>query len=209
MSDTKLLPPSGVRSLRDLPDRLQKKISLQGGDERLVCWIWTGAFKRSRQRAVSYYVPDDYGGLRNSAGCVRNDRGMPVTRIRGLSNPVPAYRAVFAEAVERDIRELADLQRCSNDRCVSPHHTFEKNRVTRPRRARERAETPAEPINARPGPNLAIVAGTAPLTPVEALAALIRADVDPNLDPSSAAEEAGIETASVTDEVWATYISTA
>lgn len=218
MKNTNPAPRTGILPLSDLSPRLRSKISCDTPkNDRDCCWIWTGAFRKSAERYAEYHTPDDYDGHRNFAGCVRRLRGMPIIRPQGSAHAIAAYRVVLAEATGRAVCELGQLTRCTDsDRCVSPYHTHETARpVRRPRRP-----STLKPEIARPGPILAIVGGTdvdtpthslipEPAAPIDALAALVAADVDPNLDAASAAEEAGIPAEAVTDDVWAKYVSLA
>lgn len=206
-------PSSNPKPLKRLSRAIQKKVVLEieNADETNCCWIWTGAFKQPKQQALRLYSNhasrEAHGGGNRGrpseglAGYYTRERGLPMMHLSGTKSVISAARIIYAEVYDLPIDEVPHMRRCVNDRCVSPYHlnpTGKRMRYTR---------FAAEEVRA-PAPGSAPGAPAPPIMSVDSiLMTLIRKDVYTGHDgPAAGAEEAGLDPALVTPEIWKQYI---
>lgn len=179
-----------MKSLDDLPPKLRKKIDASDPNG---CWLWTGSFSPPAQRFRGYYVPPDFNGFRTSQGRMALMRGTPNVRSAEKGYAVPAYRVVYAECHEIPLDDAPQLGRCTNDRCVAPHHMEDKGPVRHKTMVRERRPPPAP--------------GELRAPTVNQMLGLLKARRPYALVPKEAAEaEMEWPTGSIPDDVWLKYV---
>lgn len=205
------LPLPDPKPLKRLTRAIQKKVRLEieNADEQQCCWLWTGAFKQPK-RALRLYSDRDTreghgGGNRGrpsegAAGFYAQERGLPMMRLSGTNSVIGAARIIYSEVYDLPIDEVPHLRRCVNDRCVSPYHVSPVGKYVRYTR-RKAAPEPEPPTGSAP-------ASAPPVMSVDSiLMTLIRKDVYTGHDgPAAGAEEAGLDPALVTPEIWKQYI---
>lgn len=198
-------PHQAPGSLAGLPTRLRNKITCDDPDERLGCWTWTGSFTKPKQRSREYRVTDDSTKFRHRTGYVTNDRGTPMVHAPELGYPTAAQRVVWARFHGIPLADVPRLQRCPDDRCVSPHHAQPLGPVVKPRQfsaalsvMEEAVAEPHTPAHPRPqipdDPNVQ--------SPRETLWA-----TEPfgGVSLETAEQECGLPRGSITPELWAEY----
>jgi hypothetical protein len=195
------------KTLSDLPHRLQNKIRVDGEDERLACWIWTGSFTKPRHRHRGYRVPAGYTGARANSGTMVSDRGTPMVHASELGYPTSAARVVYARFHDIPLAVVPRLGRCPDDRCVSPHHVQDLGPVIKgtPHAAAMReleAMLPQEhtPPHPRPVP-------TDDPNVEQPLDTLKRVRPFSGISIESAEDECELPRGSITPTTWAEYVA--
>lgn len=186
----KLMRPP-TKSLTELSKRLRKKIVLEPetAGEKHACWLWTGSFVAPRQRFKHYPVPDDREKFTENVGSIVNDRGTPNAWSKEMGYAVPANRVIYAECHGIPIRDVPRLERCRNERCVSPWHGRVLGAVP------NRRAIPEPIVEPQPGgPSFE-----------RTLAILKHARPYAGMTPESAAVDAELKPEDVTPEVWRAY----
>lgn len=195
-------PRGELKLLSELPARITRKIEL-GPDpdpgsivppETRCCWLWTGAFTPPRTRVRKYRVPENETYVRNFFAHRQTDRGLPIMHSPELGYPTSAVRVVYAQAIGMSVRDVPALIRCTEDRCVSPHHVVPSSRAKPKARV---VEAPALPDTAT---------ASAEDLRRSVLDRLKHARPGSFLSPASAAEEAGLAPELVTPEIWMAYL---
>lgn len=149
-------------------------------------------------------MAENFSRFRHTTGCLVNARGLPTMWVGALGYPVAAYRVVYAAAHGLDLKEVPKLMRCTDDRCVSPHHVQDGGPV--PQQAQHAGAMrvleqfmPGEP---NPRPQLADDANAE--TP---LATLQRVRPFSELSIESAEDECELPRGSITPDIWAAYLA--
>lgn len=204
-------PLPDPKPLKRLSRAVQKKVELEieNANEENCCWLWTGAFKQPR-RALRLYsdreTREGHGGgnrgrpSEGAAGFYAQERGLPMMRLSGTKSVISAARIIYSEVYDLPIDEVPHLRRCVNDRCVSPYHVNPVGKYVR--YTKRTQDAPPEPAPGAPAQS------TPPVMSVDTiLMTLIRKDVYTGHDgPAAGAEEAGLDPALVTPEIWKQYI---
>jgi len=180
-----------LKSLAELPARIQKKISLEDPirGERACCWIWTGSKTAARQQFRHYRVPDDRERYTEKVGSIVTNRAVPTCHHPELGYAIPAHRVIYAETRGVPVSRVPRLGRCLNDLCVSPWHCTEIGAV-----ATRRSEV-SPVVEAVPGDKSYEIA----------LSKLIAANPHPDLSREGACDDAGLKPADVSNACWAAF----
>lgn len=138
------LPSSALR-FRDLPERIRKKIDKKRGREETACWCWTGYIKPARQRWKAYRTPENFDGLRQQMGCFEVDRATPEFPDPYTRKRLPVHRIIYGLVTGVSIEDVLELRRCTEDRCVNPHHVLAVGHTVA-QRGRMKEQEAAPPI---------------------------------------------------------------
>lgn len=179
---------------KELPKFLRDKIKITPSREKTACWYWTGEIKKPEQRYKPYPATDSY--RLGPSGRYGWERATPRATHPLTKRKTDAHRLVYSFATCIVVEDVPRLERCNDERCVSPYHVV-PGVLTAAQRKRLEVQPAAVAIDEE--------------WTAERCFALLRAvgggeGVATWLDKDSAADDAGIPPDILTDDWWAQYV---